>query len=266
MKQPASSEIALDQRPRVDILGVGITPLTRSELIGAIVAAAREQRQMTIAYANIHALNLAYELPWFRELLNRSNLVFCDGVGVKLGAHLLGAKLPERFTPPDWLPALAEQCCDANLALYFVGAQPGVAARAASNMQVRYPGLRVVGVDHGHFDHGQGSADTEAVLARIGTSGADILLVGFGMPRQEQWLWQNRERITAPVVLPVGAALDYLAGTVRRGPRWMTDNGLEWLARLVFEPRRLWRRYVYGNPLFFLRVLQQRLAQQNRKR
>lgn len=266
MRQAAGLVKELKARAPIEILGVGVTPLTQWEYIEAIIEAAKEKHRIVISYANIHAVNLANAIPWFRELLNRSDIVFCDGVGLLLGVRILGSRLPERFTIPDWMPVLAERCCMEGLSIYFLGAQPGVAAEAAAALGRKYSGLRVAGADHGHFDHTPGSVESEAVLERVNASGADILLIAFGQPIQEQWLWQHHQRLNPTVLIPVGATFDYLAGTVRRGPRWMTDNGLEWLARLVFEPRRLWRRYVYGNPLFFLRVLQQRLAQQNRKR
>ncbi len=129
-------------------------------------------------------------------------------------------------------------------------------------MRKRYPDLRIVGVRHGYFDHSAGSAENEAVLEEINTAAPDILLVGLGMPLQERWLMDNRERIDAGAVLTGGAVFDHVSGRLSRGPRFLTDNGFEWLARLLIEPGRLWQRYVVGNPLFFSRVLKQRLKRE----
>jgi N-acetylglucosaminyldiphosphoundecaprenol N-acetyl-beta-D-mannosaminyltransferase len=127
---------------------------------------------------------------------------------------------------------------------------------------MRHPGLDISGIHHGHFDHTPGSRENEAVVRRVNAARPDILIVGLGMPLQERWLMENRHTIDAGVALTGGAVFDYVSGGLRRGPRLLTDNGFEWLARLLIEPRRLWRRYLIGNPLFLLRVLGQRLGKE----
>ena len=124
----------------------------------------------------------------------------------------------------------------------------------------RYPGLRIAGTYHGYFDKTPGSPENEAVLQRINAARPNILILGFGMPLQERWLLENWERVDANLALTGGAVFDYLSGELRRPPRWMTEHGLEWLGRMLIEPRRLWRRYVVGNPLFLWRVLLQRFG------
>jgi N-acetylglucosaminyldiphosphoundecaprenol N-acetyl-beta-D-mannosaminyltransferase len=135
-----------------------------------------------------------------------------------------------------------------------------VAEKAAAVLQAQVPTLRVVGTHHGYFEKSPGHPDNDAVVQAINAARPDMLIVAFGMPTQEQWLHENWARLEAGAALTVGAAFDYLAGEVQRGPRWMTDHGLEWLSRLVVEPRRLWRRYLLGNPLFLWRVVRQRLG------
>jgi len=247
-------------RTTVEVLGVTVDMVTLSELLDTIERAVQKREHAIIANVNVHAINLAYSLPWFRDFLNRCDLVFCDGFGVKWGARLLGYRLPGRFTPPDWLPLLAQRCATRHYTLYLLGARPGVAERAGHRLRAEYPQLNIVGVHHGHFDHSLSSADTEAVVRAINEVSPDILIIGFGMPLQEQWLKDNWDRLEVRVALPVGAAFDFLSGRVPRGPRWATDRGLEWLTRLFTEPRRLWRRYLIGNPLFLLRIVRQRLG------
>jgi N-acetylglucosaminyldiphosphoundecaprenol N-acetyl-beta-D-mannosaminyltransferase len=186
--------------------------------------------------------------------------VFCDGFGVKLAAGILGMGAIERFTPPDWFPRLAELCVREGFRLYLLGAQPGTAHQAAASLSQRHPGLNIVGTGHGYFDKRVGSPENQAVLENIRAAKPHILIVGFGMPAQERWISENWDDLTANVILPVGAAIDYLAGSIPRAPAWMTGHGLEWLGRLVIEPRRLWKRYLVGNPLFFWRVFKQRLG------
>ena len=131
-----------------------------------------------------------------------------------------------------------------------------MAQAAARKLKQRYPGLNVVGVHHGYFDR----SENEAVVQKINAAAPDILLVGLGMPLQEYWLMENRHRLDASVALTGGAAFDYVSGRLRRGPRLLVSSGFEWLARLLIDPRRLWRRYLVGNPLFLLRVVRQRLG------
>ncbi len=242
------------------IFGARIDNYSLDETLHEIEKAIKGNQRVVVANANIHALNLAYKYPWFREFLNRSDVVFCDGVGVQLGARLLGQRLQQRFTPPDWLGRLAALCAERGFSIYLLGARSGVAEKAAAKLREASPALRVAGCQHGYFDKTAGSSENEAVVAEINRLSPDLLLVGFGMPLQERWLADNLQRLNVRVALPVGAAFDYVAGEVRRAPRWMTDHGLEWLGRLVVEPRRLWKRYLLGIPLFFWRVLLQRLG------
>ena len=211
-----------------------------------------------ILTANVQALNLAYEQPRLQRVFNQANYVVCDGFGVLWASRLLGQPLPGRFSPPDWLPNVAELCVGRGLSVFFLGNRPGVGERAAAKLQAQFPGLIVAGVHHGHFDKRQGGIDNQRVVELINRAKPAVLYVGFGMPTQEYWLDENWCHLEANVAITVGAMLDYVAGDKPRGPRWATDNGLEWLTRLLTEPSRLWRRYLVGNPLFLVRLLRQR--------
>lgn len=245
--------------PAVEVLGVRVHALTVDELHAEIKRRIRAGVKSLVLHANVHGLNLAYGEPWLRDLLNRAEIVFCDGAGVMLAARLLGGRIPERITYADWMWQLAAFAERENVSLYLLGAQPGVGDAAAERLRARHPALRIVGVSHGYFNKAARHPENEAVVAQINAARPDILLVAFGMPAQERWLLENWGAIDARVALTGGAVFDYISGRLRRGPRWMTDNGFEWLARLLIEPRRLWQRYIVGNPLFLCRVLLQRL-------
>ena len=234
-------------------------PLTVGALHTDIERLVRGGRRGLVLNVNAHCLNLCYEDPRLRDFLNGAEAVLCDGAGVMLAARILGERIPQRITYADWIWQLADLASARGFSLYFLGARPGVAREAARRLRKRYPDLEIVGVRHGYFDHSAGAAENEAVVEEINASAPDILLVGLGMPLQERWLMENIERLDAGVVLTGGAVFDYVSGRLRRGPRFLTDSGFEWLARLLVEPRRLWRRYLLGNPLFLLRVLRQRL-------
>ena len=245
--------------PSIHLLGVRIDDLPLDTLVNLIVQKSRLGEKVTAAYVNIYALNLAYEKPWFKDWLNASDIAYCDGYGARIGARLLGLDLKNRNTPPDWIDSLASACASQGLSIFFLGGQAGVAELAAGRLSHNHPDLRIAGVQHGYFEKTYRSAESARVIKSINQSDADILLVGFGMPVQEKWLLENREGLDARVAMPVGALFDYLGGVIPRAPRSLTKNGFEWLGRLMYEPGRLWRRYLVGAPLFFTRVLSQRL-------
>lgn len=244
----------------LQILGVQVSALTVTRLHAYIGTYIRQDQRALVLNVNANCLNLAYKQPWLCNFLNTADVVFCDGAGVILGVRLLGHHPPRRITYADWMWQLAEFAEPRGFTFFFLGARPGVADGAAACLKARFPNLRIVGTDHGYFDKTPGSPGNEAALKKINAVKPSILIVGFGMPLQERWLMENWDRIEANVALTGGAVFDYVSGELRRAPRWMTDHGLEWLGRLIIEPRRLWRRYLVGNPLFLYRVLMQRLG------
>jgi N-acetylglucosaminyldiphosphoundecaprenol N-acetyl-beta-D-mannosaminyltransferase len=254
------------EEQRVNILGVWVDALTVAGLHAKILGIVRERGHALVLHANVHGLNLCCRDPELRAFFNSAPVVFCDGVGVVLGARILGGRLPGRITYADWAWQLAGFAEREGLSLFFLGGRSGVAEKAAARLLDRHPNLRIAGVHHGYFDQAVDSPENETMLEEINAARPDILLVGFGMPLQERWLMHNWERIDARVALTGGAVFDYISRELKRGPRLLTDNGFEWLARLLIEPKRLWRRYAIGNPLFLARVLKQRLAQEAQAR
>jgi N-acetylglucosaminyldiphosphoundecaprenol N-acetyl-beta-D-mannosaminyltransferase len=244
---------------QVSILGVRVDIVTLDELLEYVMCIVQDRKKEIIVYVNVHTINIAQDIVWFRKFLNHSQVVFCDGFGVKWAAHFLSGKELQRFTPPDWFGRLAEKSTRNGISLFFLGTRQEVVEKAATVLKETYPELRILGVQNGYFDKAVMSSENQAVLTRINSLEPDILVVGFGMPMQEKWILENWENLNVRVVLPVGAYFDYLAGDVARAPRWMTDHGLEWLGRLLIEPRRLWKRYIIGNPIFIWRILLQKL-------
>lgn len=244
----------------ISILGVNVHLLTIDQLHEVMEHFIETRAHELVLNVNINCLNLTFDHEWLTEFLNSANVVFCDGAGVMLGARILGSEIPQRITYADWLWDLAGLVEDRGYSLYFLGGRPGVAEKAAARLLQVYPSLNVVGTQHGYFDKNPSSRENRLVIDQINAVRPDILVVGFGMPLQEQWLRDNWHNIDSAIALTGGAVFDYISGELRRAPTWMANNGLEWLARLLIEPRRLWRRYILGNPLFLWRVLLQRLG------
>jgi N-acetylglucosaminyldiphosphoundecaprenol N-acetyl-beta-D-mannosaminyltransferase len=237
--------------------GIKLTPCKPDQLNSEIVSLKDKEGPQVIAHLNVHGFNHAWRDPAYRQFLNRAHIVFCDGFGIRLGARLFGVSLPPRITYAEWFPGFCDVAEREGLTFFFFGGKPGVAECAAAQIQKPRPGLQIIGTQHGYLQDGP---ETKGLLEEIRQKQPDVLLVGLGMPLQEQWIEKHLEVLPPCVVLPAGAALDYLSGELRRAPRWMTDHGLEWLGRLLIEPRRLWRRYLVGNVLYLLRTFSVRIG------
>jgi N-acetylglucosaminyldiphosphoundecaprenol N-acetyl-beta-D-mannosaminyltransferase len=199
-------------------------------------------RQLVAAYQNLHGIRMYHRDPSFRALHDRSH-VLIDGLPLVMWGKLLGYPLRRRHrvTWVDWLPRLLAHAAERQWSVYYLGAGPGVAEQGAAVFRERLPDLELR-THHGYFD--PEGEENDRVVADINDWTTDILLVGMGMPRQEQWLLENLDRLRPPAVFTCGAAIEYFAGTMPQPPRWMGPVGLEWLRRLLAEPGRLWKRYL----------------------
>jgi N-acetylglucosaminyldiphosphoundecaprenol N-acetyl-beta-D-mannosaminyltransferase len=237
--------------PSIRLLGVRIDCYGRKTLLRAVSTSVRGGSRITVMYVNVHCMNLCHDDLQYASMLEAADIVYCDGTGVRLGARIAGGDIPERMTGADWIVDLCRVASNEGLSLFLLGGAPGVAQSAAQCLRAKYPGLKILGTASGYeLDH-----DTVDVLNELRP---DIVLVGMGSPTQEKWIAGHRTEINAPVLWAVGALFDFVAGRIRRGPAWMTEHGFEWACRLVAEPRKLWRRYVIGNPRFIARVLRER--------
>ena len=240
-------------------------PTPPADLLRRIIGFAERGERKRVAYVNAHVINQSFDDPrGARARCTRSDLVYCDGYGVRLAAKAiglpgaaphdrrgldLGRRRAVRGRGPVALPARAPT--------------PGASAEAATELKRWYPSLR----DHAApttATSSMGSPHDERVLEHIDEHKPDILLVGMGTPQQELWVRALlRASSTRSVVWTVGALFDYVSGRIQRAPHWMSDNGLEWIFRLAVEPRRMWRRYLLGNPVFLHRVLEERRRRTN---
>ena len=243
--------------PRTRVGATRVHAMTLDGLLEYCAAALHTGTQRVLLYSNAHAVVLAEANADFRAALAAADVVFCDGVGVWLAARWLGAPLPARFTPPDWADRLGRVCAAAGRPLFLLGGTAEAVARAGAALRRMVPGLEVH-THHGYFD--KAGPENEAVIAQINAVRPGALLVGFGMPAQELWITAHRTRLNATLLLAVGGLFDYLSGVKRRGPRWLTDRGFEWLCRLLSEPRRLGRRYLLGLPRFAWIVARQKFG------
>jgi N-acetylglucosaminyldiphosphoundecaprenol N-acetyl-beta-D-mannosaminyltransferase len=258
-REPLREQLVADGDGQSVIFDIPIALAQPAELLRRITGWVGEERPpRRVMYVNAHVLNRSRELPALRSALKRADLVYCDGYGVRLAAKTLELPIPHRMTGADWIWGLAALCEAAGQSIYLLGCDPGVAEVAAVQLRRQYPRLRVDGTHHGYFE--PGSPHNERVIEDINARAPDIVLVGMGTPKQELWVDENAERIEASVCWTVGALFDYVSGRVPRAPGWLSDNGLEWIFRLMIEPQRMWRRYLLGNPVFVSRIISQARA------
>jgi N-acetylglucosaminyldiphosphoundecaprenol N-acetyl-beta-D-mannosaminyltransferase len=240
------------------VLGNKVTDLTTAELLAETDAIIARGASEVILNTNVHGINLAQRLPWLKAYRNSVRITHADGAGIALGARLLGHRLGPRVCINDFIWDLARYCRDNDRSIYLLGAARDVVTRAAAALKAREPDVRIAGIRDGYF--AKQGPENDQVVAEINRARPNILLVGFGMPVQEQWVRDNAHRLDVNVIMVVGGFFDRLSGEVPWTPRWMTDNGLEWVYLSLRRPRRFFERYLVGNPKFVLQVLLERLG------
>ena len=244
---PASKPAAVEQEPRrVSLFGVEIDVVTMRQAVAVV----RELLETTasscgfVVTPNVDHIVMLQEREDLVACYHDASLVLADGWPIVAASRLLGSALPERVAGSDLVPSLFAAAKPADeLTTYLLGAAPGVAETAAEQIEKRWPAVRVVGTYSPPMGFEHDAAENQAILARIAKAAPKLLVVGLGAPKQELWVHQHHAQIEARVALCVGATIDFLAGNRKRAPLWMQRLGLEWLHRLLSEPRRMAGRY-----------------------
>jgi N-acetylglucosaminyldiphosphoundecaprenol N-acetyl-beta-D-mannosaminyltransferase len=253
--------------PRVRLFGVEIDAVRMSEAVAQLLAWIGQDGGACryVVTPNVDHAVLLQERPELRQAYAAASLVLADGAPVVLASRLLSRPLPERVAGSDLVPKLFDAAnARGPLKVYLLGGMPGVAERAAANIAAKWPHVEVVGTASPPFGFERDAQRSSQLLEEISLVRPDILLVGLGAPKQELWVYEHREMIAARVALCIGATIDFLAGERKRAPIWMRHAGLEWLYRLLSEPRRLWRRYARDAWLFPQLVWRERRMKGNR--
>jgi N-acetylglucosaminyldiphosphoundecaprenol N-acetyl-beta-D-mannosaminyltransferase len=242
----------------VVFLGVTLQPRSMPEMNKLVERGIRERQRWIIANHNLHSVYLFHRYPRLREFYSDVNWTYLDGMPLVALGRLYGYPLQrkQRVTHADWMGPLMELAAGRGWRVFNLGSPRQVAEKAAAQLRKRYPALQIE-VSDGYFDARRDSDENEALVARINAYRPDLLMVGMGMPRQEFWTQENFARLKAHVILSSnGAAFEYVAGAVPTPPRWAGRIGLEWIFRLVNEPRRLFARYLI-EPWYILLLLLQ---------
>ncbi len=239
----------------IDFLGIRIDNLSMDEAIDNILARAVAPIPSQACFINADCVNISYRDQDYRQILRTSGLVLADGIGIKIAGRILNTNIRQNVNGTDLFPRLCAEMEIRQTGLYLLGGQPGIAAAVADWIGRNYPQVRVLGHRHGFFK----PEETEEVLRGIRDSGARVLLVAFGAPRQEKWIAQNLAATGVGVAMGVGGLFDFYSGRIKRAPAWVREIGMEWFYRFIQEPRRMWRRYFVGNAVFLRRVVWNRL-------
>lgn len=242
-----------------NLLGVLVDATTYDDVVGRVFEAARGGRGLSVSATAVHGIMEGVHDPIHAGRLNAFDILTPDGQPVRWALNWLHrAQLRDRVYGPELMLRCCARAAEEGYPIYLYGSTAGTLQPLKERLELRFPGLRVSGMSESRFGAISSSAQEE-VAAQIRASGAKLVFVGLGCPRQEHFCWAMRDQVSLPL-LAVGAAFDFHAGAASEAPAWMQRHGLQWLHRLLGDPRRLWRRYLLLNPEYAARVARQRLS------
>ena len=216
------------------VLGVKIDELSLEQVLAKIRSFLKEKKLHQIATVNPEFILAAQKNSDFKKILNDVDLSVPDGVGLKFAGWVSGQKIGKRITGIDLTWELAKIASDNDYSMFLLGAGDGVAQKAADKMKQKYPNLKIAGCY-------AGTPDEEGIINKINNAHADILLVAFGAPKQDKFIYDNKNRLNVKIAMGVGGTFDYISEIIPRAPKWIRSLGLEWFYRLIRQPSRLGR-------------------------
>ena len=248
-----------DQIPSLRILGVDVHLAQMGQVLDVIDDWIRTRdRCRYVVATGMHGVMEARRSPYFKKVIDSAGLFVPDGFSLVAVARLRGFKIRKRVSGPDLMWEACKHANEMGHSVFFYGDSPDTLQALSLRLKECFPNLKIAGAHSPPFRPLTEEEDAEEI-AMINASGADILWVGLGLPKQEQWMYEHRDRLQVPVAVGVGAAFKFLSGQLKRAPSWIGDNGFEWLWRLAFEPKRVWRRVFIDGPHFVLCVAKEGL-------
>ena len=244
-------------RLRIRIGSLPVDSITLTQALDAIDSLVQGRQGGTVFTPNVDHVVQAEHDPRFRAAYDAVSLSLVDGMPLLWAARLLKTPLPEKISGSDLVRPLMQRAAERGHRVYFLGGAPGAAELAREKLLLELPQLRIVGIDAPRIDVNGSPEDQRPILERIVQAKPDLLLLALGAPKQEIWGHEQRAHLPGIVTIGVGASLEFIAGTVKRAPPWISSIGLEWLYRLLQEPRRLAGRYLLRDPQFFKIVARQ---------
>ncbi|MDX1640824.1 MAG: WecB/TagA/CpsF family glycosyltransferase [Balneolaceae bacterium] len=249
---------------RVNILGTRVSRYNLSETVELMTDAIQNQKKLRIAVTPVNCILWARKNSRLREIYNSAEIVTADGVPVVWASKLFKKPIRGRVTGLDLLPEFAKVAASKNFSFFFLGAAEGVGERLARALQDNYPGLNIAGTYSPPFAVKFSEEENERIIDKVNRANPDVLWVSLTAPKQDYWIASHFDKLNVSVAIGVGAAFDVVAGNVKRSPEWMQKWGLEWLFRLIQEPRRLARRYLFEAPVFLPLIVKQAIQRKKR--
>lgn len=238
----------------INVFNIKIHPATLNEFVQFIKQSLIQKKRLVQFGVNSATVNEATDNIEFCRVINSADLLNIDGMSVVWALRLLGYRIPERVATPDLAEGVLEMAAEQNFSVYLFGATESVLTLCIERLKKQYPELRIAGWRNGYY-----SPDEEnLIIEQINQSSADILLIGISSPKKEMLYGRYREILHAKYILGVGGFFDILSGRTKRAPKWLQNIGLEWVFRLIQEPRRMWKRYLIGNNRFLMTLLREK--------
>ena len=245
-------------KDRVNILNVEVSRYDLDETVALFSNAIENNQKLRVCVTPVNCVLWAYRDENLKRIYNSADLVTADGVPLLWASRLLGSSINGRVTGLDLLPEFSKISAEKGYRFFFLGAAEGVAVKLANHLKSLNPGLNVVGTYSPPFADQFSETENEKMIAMINKSEADMLWVSLTAPKQDYWISEHFDRLNVSIAIGVGAAFDVVAGNIKRSPKWMQKAGLEWLFRLIQEPRRLSKRYLVEAPQFIPLVVKQK--------
>lgn len=245
------SSVAMETANKLTVLDVDFLSISMEEALAMIEQIIVSGDKQCLSFINADCLNISCKDTNYRDILNSQYFVLPDGAGINIACRMIGERLVANLNGTDLIPELWEASREKGYRFFLLGAAPGVTDRMKLKLEETYPGINISGSHHGYFDH---ATESESVIEKINAARPNVVLVAFGAPRQEKWIYENQDKVDSNLLVGVGGLFDFYSGDKKRAPMWMRKTGMEWMYRLYLEPGRLWRRYIIGNPMFVYRV------------
>lgn len=229
---------------RIKLLNIEVDNVSMEEALEAIDEIILKKDKSYVVTPNVdHIVKLEYDEE-FKKVYKNADLILADGMPLIWISKLMGTPLKEKVSGSDVFPKICKMASEKGYKIYLLGAAEGVAQKAAENLKLKYNNLNVVGCYSPKYGFENDEAEINKIIKLVNKAKPDILVVGLGAPKQEKFIFNYKDKLNVPISLGLGASIDFEAGNIKRAPKWMQRLGLEWLYRLIKEPKRMYKRYL----------------------
>lgn len=237
------------------LLNTYVNNLTMSETIDAVEELIKSEKKSYVVAINVDVVIKIENDPYLKKIVDNADMVLVDGKPLVWISNFYGKPLKAKISGSDLVPLLCEEASKKQYSIFIIGGKEGVAEQAKQNLEKRLPGIRIVGTYAPTYGFEKNDAELNKINTLISEAKPDLLIACFGCPKQEKWIFENISKYDAKVSICAGATVDFLAGNIKRAPRWMSEHGLEWLYRFLQEPKRMFKRYFIDDMKIFRLIL-----------